>query len=100
MERLLDLELHSPVDRSLFYEDPAASFSRLLFYGQEWSLWQLEVLVFAFIDMLATDYVLAAITTFTVAWVTHTHAHTHMHTVPHTHTHTHTPVYLYVVYVI
>jgi meckelin len=67
VERIVDLELHSPEDRCLFYEDPSASFSRLLFYGQEWSLWQLEFLVFAFIDMLATDYVLAAIITFIVA---------------------------------
>ena len=69
VERVLDLELHSPEDRCLFYEDPAATFSRLLFYGQEWSLWQLEVLVFAFVDMLATDYVLAAVVAILAAWV-------------------------------
>lgn len=68
-ERVLDMELHGPVGHCLFYEDTAASFSQLLFYGQEWSLWQLEVLVFAFVDMLATDYVLAAIITFLVSKV-------------------------------
>ena len=60
---------------------------------QEWSPWQLKLLVFAFVDMLATDYVLAAIITLIVARVIHTHTrmhshtHTHMHTCAHTHTH-------------
>lgn len=83
VERGLDVELHSPVDRCLFYEDPAASFSHLLFYGQEWSLWQLEVLVFAFVDMLATDYVLAAVITFLASRVSsHIRTHTHTHIPP------------------
>ena len=63
LERLMDFELRAPEDRSVFYEDPSTSFPRLLFHGQEWSLWQLELLVFAFVDMLATDYVLAAVIT-------------------------------------
>ena len=46
-----------------------ATFSRLLFLGQEWSLWQLDLLVFAFVDMLANDYVLAAVIAALVAWV-------------------------------
>ena len=53
----------------MFYEDPSTSLSRLLFHGQEWSLWQLEFLVFAFVDMLAADYVLAAVVTAVVAQV-------------------------------
>ena len=91
LEKLLDMELHSPQDRSLFYEDHAPSFSQILFYGQEWSLWQLELLVFAFVDMLATDYVLAAVITFSLSRVRHTCVHTHTHT-HHMYTHTHTMI--------
>ena len=69
LERLLDFELRGPEDRSLFYEDPSPSFPRLLFLGQEWSLWQLELLVFAFVDMLATDYVTAAVVTAVITGV-------------------------------
>ena len=69
LERLLDFELRGPEDRSLFYEDPSPSFLRLLFLGQEWSLWQLELLVFAFVDMLATDYVTAAVVTAVITGV-------------------------------
>ena len=69
LERLLEVELHRPEERCVFYEDPSPSLSQTLFYGQEWSLWQLEVLLFAFVDMLATDYVLAAVITTIVAVV-------------------------------
>ena len=71
IEKLLDVELHGPEDCSIFYEDHTPSIAQIIFYGQEWSLWQLEVLVFAFVDMLATDYVLAAIITAIVAGVRH-----------------------------
>lgn len=78
MEKLADIELHSPQDHSVFYEDHTPSFPQILFFGQEWSLWQLDVLVFAFVDMLATDYVLAAVVTFVLSGVSHTiHTHTH-----------------------
>ena len=69
LERLLDVELHGPEEHSIFYEDSSATVSRTLFYGQEWSLWQLEMLTFAFVDMLATDYVLATIITAIVTMV-------------------------------
>ena len=69
LERVLDIELRGPEDRCLLYEDPSPSFPRLFFHGQEWSLWQLELLVFAVVDLIATDYVIAAVITAVIAGV-------------------------------
>lgn len=82
LERLMDFELRAPEDRSVFYEDPSTSFPCLLFHGQEWSLWQLELLVFAFVDMLATDYVLAAVITALITGVSLTLIIPHNQTLP------------------
>lgn len=49
--------------------DPGFSFDSVLFYGNEWALLQLDILIFAVVDMLTQNYVLAAIITYIVSWV-------------------------------
>ena len=49
--------------------DPGYSFTEVLFYGREWSLFSLEVLLFAVVDLPAQNYVLAAAITYVVTQV-------------------------------
>lgn len=49
--------------------DPGFSFESVLFYGNELALLQLDILVFAVVDLIAQNYVLAAIITYIVSWV-------------------------------
>ena len=89
LEKILGMEFYDPVDRSLFYAgmktsllacdngssilpDPGYSFTEVLFYGHEWSLFSLEVLLFAVVDLAAQNYVLAAVITFAVTQVNYT----------------------------
>lgn len=45
------------------------SFDSVLFYGKEFPLFLLDVLVFTLVDMAAFNFTLAAIVTFLVQWV-------------------------------
>lgn len=58
-----------PLLLPLLLSDPGYSFDSVLFYGNEWSLLQLDFLVFAVVDLIAQNYILAAIITYIVAWV-------------------------------
>ena len=66
LERILDMELQSPMDKGFFYKDDTKSFTRALLYGAEWSLLLFDILLFAVIDMAASNYVLAAVITYFV----------------------------------
>ena len=41
----------------------------MIFYGNEWSLLLFDILVFAIVDLIAQNYVLAAIITYIIGWV-------------------------------
>lgn len=45
------------------------SYDSVLFYGKEFPLFLLDVLVFTLVDMAAFNFTLAAIVTFLVQWV-------------------------------
>jgi len=45
------------------------NFKRVLFRGYSWTLFQLDVLVFTVVDLVARNYILAAIIAFIVTWV-------------------------------
>jgi len=45
------------------------AFTSLIFYGNEWSLLLFDILLFAIVDLIAQNYVLAAIITFIIGWV-------------------------------
>ena len=57
---------------NFFFLDSAMNFKRILFRGHSWTLFQLDVLVFAVVDLISRNYVLAAIITFIVTWVSAT----------------------------
>ncbi len=44
--------------------DPSYSFDSILFYGNCWNLWLLDVLVFAVVDLVSHNFVLAAVITY------------------------------------
>eukprot|EP00731_Ephydatia_muelleri_P007668 Em0004g6a len=70
LEKVLGIELAGPVDTSFLYNDTSFSFDSILFYGKEWMLLQLDILVFAVVDLVAQNYVLAAIVTLAISLVT------------------------------
>merc|ERR1712013_301232 len=69
LETILDIEFQDMVagDKAIFYQDNGHSFDAVLLYGHEFSLTIFEVLVFCFVDLLATDFLLAAIVTYVVS---------------------------------
>ena len=64
LERILDMELTSPLEKGFFYKDDTKSFTSALLYGVEWSLLLFDMFMFAVVDMAATSYVLAALLTY------------------------------------
>ena len=64
LERILDMELQAPLDKGIFFNDDSKSFTTALLYGVEWSLLLFDLLLFAVIDMAATNYILAAVVTY------------------------------------
>ena len=64
LERILDMELQAPLDKGIFFNDDSKSFTTALLYGVEWSLLLFDLLLFAVIDMAATNYILAAVITY------------------------------------
>ena len=92
LETIFGIELYDPVDRCLFYtginlflkcewrfiheificfilDKGSSSFTSVIFYGNEWSLLLFDILVFAIVDLIAQNYVLAAIITYIIGWV-------------------------------
>ena len=86
LETVLGVELYDPVDRCLFYtgmncwscfgdhiyfasDKGSFAFTSVIFYGNEWSLLLFDVLLFAIVDLIAQNYVMAAIITYIIGWV-------------------------------
>lgn len=69
LETILGVELYDPVDRCLFYTDKGSfAFTSVIFYGNEWSLLLFDMLLFAIVDLIAQNYVLAAVITYIIGW--------------------------------
>ena len=47
----------------------SSSFTSVIFYGNEWSLLLFDVLLFAIVDLVSQNFVLAAIITYIIGWV-------------------------------
>ncbi|EDV25938.1 uncharacterized protein TRIADDRAFT_55538 [Trichoplax adhaerens] len=69
LERLLDMEFNSPIEKGCFYSDESHTFDRVLFYGNEISLLVFDILLFGLIDFHATNFVLAGAITYIVDMV-------------------------------
>ena len=60
------MELTPPIDKGFFYKDDTKSFTSALLYGAEWSLLLFDILLFAVVDMAASNYILSAVITYFV----------------------------------
>ena len=69
LETVLDIEFQDAVagDKAVFYTDNGHSFDSVLLYGNEFSLTVFEVLVFAFSDLFASDFLVLALVTYLVS---------------------------------
>ncbi|XP_044170194.1 meckelin-like [Acropora millepora] len=71
LEHILNMELKDqpPSDKATSYHDNGRSFNSVLLYGREWTvtLMLFDLLMFAFFDSLAQDFVLAGVVTYLVA---------------------------------
>ena len=69
LETVLDIEFQDAVagDKAVFYTDNGHSFDSVLLYGNEFSLTIFEVLVFAFTDLFASDFLISALVTYLVS---------------------------------
>ncbi|XP_028983915.1 meckelin [Betta splendens] len=63
-ERVIGMEFLEPADKSIFYNDPAHSFSDVLFYGNEAMLLIFDTLFFCVVDLGSQSFVLAAVLTY------------------------------------
>ncbi|XP_012554486.2 meckelin isoform X1 [Hydra vulgaris] len=53
MEKLFNLELQSPLEKSIFYNDERRVFTEVLLYGQEWNLLLFTLLFYLVVDWLS-----------------------------------------------
>ncbi|KAJ8290988.1 hypothetical protein GJAV_G00019990 [Gymnothorax javanicus] len=64
LERLIGMEFIEPLDKSIFYNDEAHSFSDVLYYGNEATLLIFDTLFFCVVDLGSQSFVLAAALTY------------------------------------
>lgn len=64
LEKVIGMEFLEPVDKSIFYNDEAHSFSDVLFYGNEGTLLIFDTLFFCIVDLGSQSFVLAAVLTY------------------------------------
>ncbi|XP_075682080.1 meckelin isoform X2 [Rhinoderma darwinii] len=64
LERILGMEFMEPMERSIFYNDENHSFSDVLFYGHESTLFIFDALFFCVVDIVSQSFVLAALMTY------------------------------------
>lgn len=65
-EKLLDVEFTDVMDRGVFYNDDGHSFDAVIYYGHELTLVLFDLLLFCVIDLVACDFVVAAVLTFAI----------------------------------
>lgn len=70
VEALLDIEFTDVPGKAVFYIDNGHSFDNVLFYGNEFTLFSMDLTVFCFFQVVTRDFLLAIIITTVVAKVT------------------------------
>ncbi|XP_006884654.1 PREDICTED: meckelin isoform X2 [Elephantulus edwardii] len=63
-ERILGMEFMEPLDKSIFYNDEAYSFTSILYYGNEATLLIFDLLFFCIVDLACQNFILAAFLTY------------------------------------
>ncbi|KAG8437442.1 hypothetical protein GDO86_008228 [Hymenochirus boettgeri] len=66
LEHILNMEFQQPVERTFFFNDDSARFSRSLFYSNELVLLLFDTLLFCIIDLGTQNFMLATIITYIV----------------------------------
>ncbi|XP_076061869.1 meckelin [Oratosquilla oratoria] len=69
LESMLDIEFQEPEDKSLFFRDNIHSFDRVLLFGHEGCLVIFELLLIIYIDLLVSNFTLAAVVTFVASFL-------------------------------
>ncbi|XP_043835009.1 meckelin isoform X2 [Dromiciops gliroides] len=64
LELILGMEFMEPVEKSIFYNDENYSFSNVLYYGNEATIFIFDILFFSVVDLASQDFVLAAVLTY------------------------------------
>ncbi|XP_022100949.1 meckelin-like isoform X1 [Acanthaster planci] len=64
LEQILDMEFYDPADKGFFFNDGGHAFNNALFHGNESTLQLFELLLFCIVDLMFTNFVLAAIVTY------------------------------------
>ncbi|XP_038664961.1 meckelin isoform X1 [Scyliorhinus canicula] len=64
LERIIGMELHEPIDKTIFYNDEKLSFTDVLYYGNESTLLIFDTLFFCVVDLAAQNFILAAFLTY------------------------------------
>ncbi|XP_067835444.1 meckelin [Heptranchias perlo] len=64
VERIIGMELHEPIDKTVFYNDENLSFTDVLYYGNEGTLLIFDTLFFCVVDLAAQNFVFAAFLTY------------------------------------
>ena len=60
----MELKEPPPPDKAIFYNDDGRSFNSVLLYGNEWTLMFFDLMMFALVDSIAEDFVLAGVITY------------------------------------
>lgn len=68
-EALLDVEFSDVPGKAVFYVDNGHSFDNVLFYGNELTLFSMDLMVFCFFQVVTSDFLLSAIITALIAKV-------------------------------
>lgn len=63
IEKLLDIELSDSYERGALYIDNGHSFDTVLFYGNEFTLFSFDLILFSFILLLTDNFVLCILVT-------------------------------------
>ncbi|XP_072426341.1 meckelin [Chiloscyllium punctatum] len=64
LERIIEMELHEPIDKTIFYNDEKLSFAEVLYYGNESTLIIFDVLFFCMVDLATQSFIFAAFLTY------------------------------------
>ncbi|XP_069778006.1 meckelin isoform X5 [Narcine bancroftii] len=63
LERIIGMELHEPIDKTIFYNDENLSFTDVLYYGNEGTLLLFDMLFFCIVDLATQNFIFASILT-------------------------------------
>ncbi|XP_078254537.1 meckelin [Rhinoraja longicauda] len=64
LERIIGMELHEPMDKTIFYNDEKLSFTEVLYYGNEETLLIFDTLFFCIVDLATQNFIFASFLTY------------------------------------